>query len=64
MIVKDKLEELEFRFNIREKGDMVVVFLHALLHVYTPKPCVDIVKMQKMAVDCDFHRPYNGISTL
>ena len=46
VIVKDKLEELEFRFNIREKGDMVVVFLHALLHVYSPKPCVDIVENQ------------------
>ena len=32
----DKLEELEFRFNIREKGDMFFVFLHALLHVYRP----------------------------
>jgi hypothetical protein len=42
----DKLEELEFRFNIREKGDMFFVFLHALLHVYSPKPCVDIVENQ------------------
>ena len=47
----DKLEELEFRFNIREKGDMFFVFLHALLHVYRPKPCVDIVENQQMVVD-------------
>ena len=49
----DKLGELEFRFNIREKGDMFFVFLHALLHVYTPKPCVDIVENQQMVVDIE-----------
>ena len=46
--IKDKLE---FRFNIREKGDKFFVFLHALLHVYRPKPCVDIVENQQMVVD-------------
>ena len=47
----DTLQELEFRFNIREKGGMFFVFLHALLHVYRPKPCVDIVENQQMVVD-------------